>query len=42
MKVKDKSCKRKKCPHYSEVYRLCELCAWNPNGVWIKKKKVKE
>ena len=37
-KEKEKSCKRKNCPHYKENYRLCEICEWNPNGVWINRK----
>lgn len=38
----NKSCKRKKCPHYKENYKLCEICEWNPNGVWLKDKKHTE
>ena len=37
MKIKKKSCKRKKCPHYKEIYRLCDICEWNPNRVWISR-----
>ena len=42
MKIKEKPCKRKKCPHYKECYKLCSICEWNPNGVWIMQKKVEE
>lgn len=42
MKIKDKPCKRKKCPHYKEIYRMCDVCEWNPKGVWIVRKKVEE
>lgn len=36
----EKPCKRKKCPHYREEYRLCRICEWNPEGVWIVRKKA--
>ena len=38
VKVKDKACKRKKCPYYNENYRLCNICEWNPDGVWMKER----
>lgn len=37
---KEKSCKRKKCPHYGVEYRLCKICEWNPEGIWVVRKKV--
>ena len=37
---KEKSCKRKKCPHYGVEYRLCRICEWNPEGIWEVRKKV--
>lgn len=34
---KNKPCKRRKCPHYKESYRLCMICEWNPIGKWCPK-----
>lgn len=36
---REKPCKRKKCPYYNVEYRLCKICEWNPEGVWILRKK---
>lgn len=41
MKNKEKPCKRKKCPYYSEYYKLCYICDYNPEGVWVEWKKVR-
>jgi hypothetical protein len=37
---KEKPCKRKKCPYYDLEYHLCEICGWNPKGVWIERKNI--
>ena len=37
---REKPCKRKKCPHYRQEYRLRRICEWNPEGVWIVRRKA--
>lgn len=37
---REKPCKRKKCPYYNVEYRLCKICEWNPEGVWIERKNI--
>ena len=41
-KIKEKSCKRKKCPYYTMYFRRCEFCEWNPKRMWAVRKKVQE
>ena len=36
----EKPCKRKKCPLYRGEYHSCNMCEWNPEGVWIVRKKA--
>ena len=38
---REKPCKRKKCPRYrEEEYRSCRMCEWNPEAVWIVRRKA--
>lgn len=36
--IKQKMCKRRKCPYYNIYSEKCGKCDWNPDGYWVEKK----
>ena len=37
--IKEKKCKRKKCPYYNEISIKCIYCEWHPDSLWVSNTK---